>query len=207
MRSIARAFTLLLLCIPAAAFGSPDGKFGQARNGCSSHHFPAASPATRVCIQIPGLPTSSTYAPGQTYDVTVFVDGLGLPPLGILPLGLPVAGFNVEVTKGTLDNSDDLLTNWQETNLGTYEATHTRNGNKTNHWVLKWTSPPSGSGSVTFYLAGLAANGDNVDADDMWNTVQATLSETTSEAAPVDGLFCNPPLPLPQLLPLPVGGR
>ncbi len=199
MKSISRSLIALLLVAPIAAFANPEGRPGKAKTGCNPCHSSTANPVDRVCIAIPGLPAASGYVPDTEYDVTVFVDGLGVPPLGLLPLlGFPVAGYDLEVTGGTLQAIDGL-----STVASLHEATHSTAGNKTNHWTLNWTSPSSGD--VTFYLAAMPVNGDGQAVDDFWNKTEVTLTPASSGSAPVDGLFCNPPLPLPQLLPLPVG--
>ena len=49
-------------------------------------------------------------------------------------------------------------------------------------WVFKWTAPPAGAGTVTFYAAGAACNNDNAVTGDYTYTTTATSMEGAATA-------------------------
>jgi hypothetical protein len=191
--------TLGVVLWASSALAFSGGIFGRSISGCSGPsfgcHSQVAVPTTRVCVA--GLPTDGTFAPGASYELAVFVDGLGLPPAGALQGG-SVAGFNLEVSAGSLASLDEST---QIETVSNRQATHTASGNHQNHWSLVWSAPTTGT--VTMTLAGNAVNGSGSnDQGDLWNTMRKSLA-AGSGGGKGEGLDCNPPLPLPQLLPLP----
>ena len=194
-----RILTLAVLSIPAVALAFSSGYHEKARTGCTGNgcHALVASPTTRVCIE--GLPTDGTYAPGTTYDLNVFVDGAGIPASanGVtgLAFGGRVAGFAFEASAGqvaSLDGSAWIIDS---------AASHTSDGNVQNHWSLRWTAPASGT--VTLWLAGNAVNNSGAaDAGDLWNRMEMDLAPGAGAGAG-EGIYCDPPIPLPQLVPRP----
>jgi hypothetical protein len=118
-----------------------------------------------------------------------------------------VAGFNLEVTAGTLaqasasDPTTQLSCDPTDPSCVPRQLAHTTAGKNQNHWDFVWTAPDSGS--VTLFLAGNAVNaiGSN-DPGDLWNRTSVSLGPGAGEGAG-QGIACMPPIPLPQLLPLP----
>jgi hypothetical protein len=146
-----------------------------------------------VCIV--GLPDDGTYVPNESYPLTLFVDGIGVPPLGIL-IGGNVAGFNLAASAGAVASEDPSVQ--QSGN----ELSHALGGTHQNHWVFTWTAPAGGA--VAIHVAGNAVNGDGTNqGGDLWSRLEVSLSAGAGDGAG-EGLHCNPPLPLPQLLPLPL---
>jgi hypothetical protein len=206
MSRTTRVVLVLTLLAPQLARGYSAGIFDRSTAGCTGNgcHSTVASPTTRVCIS--GLPPDATYVPNTTYSLTVFVDGFGIPPAGLTDPNKNLAGFDLSASAGVLgkDASDSSLrfpVFGESPNLN--QLVHTFTGNKRNHWSLTWTAPASGN--ATLNLAGNAVNGSNAaDSLDLWNTTSVSLTAGAGTGAGT-GIFCNPPIPLPQLVPVPPG--
>lgn len=145
-----------------------------------------------VTITSPNL-TGWEYAPGQTYtiNVTVAQATIGLFALDFEAL-LP-SGANA----GTL-----VITNSTETQIKTV----TVSGNVRNNVVQKldgglttdshtftfnWTAPVSGTGSITFYVAGLACDADGGTSGDETYTSSQVVTEL-AVLAPVANFTGSP---------------
>lgn len=139
----------------------------------------------------------TTYIPGQTDTLVI---GIGSPA------GASRWGFELTVLKnsdntmaGTLAPVADLATQLGTASSGgrTYIG-HRSNGAiapfDTNDgtewgypvggWLVEWTAPGPGSGPVTFYASGIAADGqENAGATD--TTYTATLTVTEQGSSPV----------------------
>lgn len=173
------AAALLLGAGSASAFsGGPlDGLTNAPGEGnCTGCHadFPLNS-GTGV-LDIVDLP--SLYDPDTTYDLTV-------------SLSDPVAqrwGFEMTV----LDDADTFTgalatadANTQVSTGGAFGRTYskhtgagTNNGQTgSNTWTVRWTAPPAGTGDVTFYVAGNAANGNFFTTGDRIYAVALPLQE------------------------------
>ena len=51
-------------------------------------------------------------------------------------------------------------------------------------WGLQWTAPNAGTGTATFSVAGLGANGNGGYSGDSWDTAQYTVAENTPNQPP-----------------------
>ena len=149
------AISLLLLAVSGAnlADANSSGKTGSASSGCGCHATDAMIAPTMT-----GLPT--TYTPGLTYALSWTGSGMSSTGEG---------GFNLDASSGS----------W--TNLGTRvkisngELTHSSDLQRS--WSADWIAPSPGSGTVTFDLAVLYANGANGNSGDNWGTNSWTVSE------------------------------
>lgn len=177
-----------LLAIGLASANS-DGKFDAARTGCGPqagcHGVPGqASPL--VTGRLDGLPEA--YVPGQTYDLSVLVEGG--PP--VLPVAQNQGGFALEVSGGALAAADGAVQTRNST------ATHTEAGNDQRSWAVLWTAPLDGT-DVTFAFSVNAVNGNTVqDPGDEWTMGSATLkasAPTTAAPSNATGNATAPPPP------------
>lgn len=158
-------FKLTLFIIPLLGFmfisfsGGRDNAFssspGDSNNNCTSCHAGTASAENlTVTTDIP----LTGYDFNTEYNITVTNSGGGTRN-----------GFQVTAEK----DSDN-------TKVGTFasggadtkavnnnsRATHTSSGNSQNTWSVKWTSPNSNEGKVTFYAASISGNGNgNTEGD------------------------------------------
>ncbi|MBZ0263137.1 T9SS type A sorting domain-containing protein [bacterium] len=116
------------------------------------------------------------YTPGETYTLEVNLSDPGQQRWGfeltIYDDGNDFAG-EIDVTDNTNTQlNGDFL---KHTGNGTYF------GEQQGTWSFDWTAPAEGTGEVTIYLAGNAANGNFSTSGDYIYTTTSTISE----AAPV----------------------
>ncbi len=165
-----RAYAIILVLVLALSLGSPlsegkeNGKYntvsGQA---CSQCHY-----ATSATPSLTGTPTQ--YSPSQTYSLTMSVNG---GPTG------SEGGFSLNVDKGSFSNAG---TSAKINSGNNKQATHSNSNARS--WTLDWTAPSSGSGTVTFSYAALAANGNGQNTGDAYGTGSKQVSESVSNTAP-----------------------
>ena len=158
MGAVAVLFLLLLLPLGQVNANS-GGKFNSS-NGCGCHGGKGG-----VTAQLTGVPTA--YEAQATYTLTI---GMSTTP--------SIAGFNLDVNRGTLNNGD---ANTQVSSNGR-QATHGYSPGTTS-WTVDWTAPASGSGSVLFKLAVLSGNGNGGTSGDDHNTYSISIAEEVSTNA------------------------
>ena len=179
---------------PAGRTGAPP-----TGNTCiSCHQGTAGTPDGGIFI---GLSTGMTeYVPGQTDTVGVVIGDFGQSRFGF---ELTVLKNSDNTTAGTLANFSDptVYTSIQSSGGRTY-ISHTSNGavapfDPTDGtfwgiptgigWGFEWTAPPAGTGPVTFYVAGVAADGDqSANSTDYTYTNVLTLQEAgTTDIEPL----------------------
>ena len=147
---------ILLSSVSQLAIANSNGKFNSS-NGCNCHGGSAASPT-------PTHTFPTTYSPGQTYSLSIGMNGGVSGSKG---------GFNLQVSDGTLSTGVGIM-NTQVNSAGN-QATHQFPDYRS--WSIEWTAPSSGSGTVTFSLAVMAANGNGNNGGDGWATVSVQSSE------------------------------
>jgi hypothetical protein len=141
-----------------SVWGYSGGRWDRAKTGCECHSL-TADPT--VSVDITGLPAE--YMPGQSYPVTVTVSGGSITAKG---------GFNLEVSSGTLSPNDSNT----QVNLPENQTTHTNSNQRS--WVVNWLAPTSGTGDVTFWVAGNAVNGNGNTGGDGWNLNSYVVPES-----------------------------
>ena len=162
-RGVIVAVTLatLLLLVPAIQ-GYENGVYNQA-SGCGCHSQTGTTPAS---VSISGLPSS--YDVNKLYQLTVSVSG------GVQGSN---GGFSLEVDKGTLSTPQVGFGSVKVNNQGN-SATHGITGSSYRSWSFDWTSPSAGSGTTTFEVAGITANGNGGTSGDRWATNVVQVPET-----------------------------
>lgn len=175
-------FNVIMLSVLAVFFmsnrgGSPGGRSGSTTdNGatCSTNGgCHSASGPSRQDILSTNVP-SNGYAPGSTYDITVNVSDEGTSVWGFEMMaedqnGSPVGAFSNNTQVNSLN--------------GGLRATHkfaSSSANNAQTWVANWTAPTSGTGSVTFYVAAMAANGNGNNRGEKIYIDTISISENTS---------------------------
>ena len=111
-----------------------------------------------------GLPSS--YTPGITYVITWSGSGMSSSGQG---------GFNLDSSSGTWSNLGNRV------KVSNGELTHSNDGQRS--WTADWTAPAVGTGDVTFDLAVLYANGNNMNSNDNWGTNSWTVPEGAAPPA------------------------
>ena len=147
---------ILLSSVSQIAIANSGGKFNSS-GGCNCHGGSAATPTPTH-----NFPTM--YSPGQTYSLNIGMNGGVSGSKG---------GFNLQVSDGTLSTGVGIM-NTQINSAGN-QATHQFPDYRS--WGIEWTAPSAGSGTVTFSLAVLAANGNGNTGGDSWATISIQSSE------------------------------
>lgn len=118
------------------------------------------------------------YSPGVTYDLSVNLSDAGQTrwgfELAVLTSGNNQAGTLVvsdPVNTQLSDNLEPMPDFLKQTSDGTYAGTASAT------WNFQWTAPDVGTGTVTFYVAGNAADQDGGTQGDYIYTVQGTSEE------------------------------
>ena len=175
---------LILLFVAGSTQAVPSGIYGNeaegdtdvAKTGCTCHSGNAIAPDDSVTVMIADVPFQ--YAAGTEYTMKIQI--IGGPEIG----GSASAGFSMRVSNGALgagagyelmvQNGDD-----------TFTLTHTDAGNNPSDrsWMFTWTAPESGSGDITFWLAGNSVNGDGAPTGDAWNRLSFSLGEGEDNGA------------------------
>ena len=137
-----------------------------------------------------------TYVPGQTDTLVIAIGGPGATRWGFELTALKDSDNSAA---GTFAPTADLpIQTASESSGGRFYFGHRSNGAiapfdpndgtewgfPTGGWLVEWTPPAQGSGNVTFYAAGITANGDGLNsaAD---TTYTATYAVTEQGASPV----------------------
>lgn len=189
--TIYRIALLIPLCaflVPALAWsypwGPPDGYAGDPPNflNCTTCHYSFPVNSGDGQLQLLGLPQE--YVPDSTYDFTITLQDTGQSRWGfeltaILANGnqggilQPVDTSMVQISVGA-----DTLRDYLKHTLNGTQA-----GQQSGSWQIQWTAPAVSSGDVSFYMAGNAANRDDLSTGDYIYTISADLPEM------VEGIF------------------
>jgi hypothetical protein len=174
------SFRVVSICIGAFAIfvsasyqEDPDGKAGAtgspgentcAESGCHTGTSVNGGPGN-ISIIAPEL-DGGFYTPGQTYTIQVKVEESGRDLFGL--------GF--EALKSNGDNAGTLVAGndnqIKNKNVGGFQRKNIVHDDNTgasadsHTFTFSWTAPSTDVGTVTFYTAGNAANGDNEDSGD-----------------------------------------
>ncbi len=162
----------------AYSSGPPDGYAGDppAMNNCTACHSTFPVNSGDGTLSLVGLP--ETYVPESTYTFQVTLQDPGQSRWGFELTVIDGAGNQagvLEAVDGTVQISEgpgNQRDYAKQTSSGTF------NGQPSATWTLRWTAPPAGTGPVTFYVAGNAANGN-------FSTSGDYIYTTTLSSAPV----------------------
>jgi len=142
---------VMLISVPSI-HAKEDGISNKSINGCTCHD--GGENNVEVTIDLP-----EEYSSGQTYSLDISV-GADLNGEG---------GFNLDASAGTLSTTD------QNTQIISGEAVHSNSNSRT--WGVDWMAPPQGTGTVTFTLAALLADGNGQKTNDDWGTLSIDIPE------------------------------
>lgn len=185
----------LLAACPAAArsFGPPlrvTGAPGDNPLACTQCHnsFPLNSGKGSVRVVFPG----GSYRPGMTYRLRVEVRDPDQQRWGF-QLSARLASDPANAQAGDLVPTSDLTrvvcgngaakpcTANNQIQLIMHTVPGTRTGIRTGaDFEFDWTAPSAGAGTVSFYVAGNAANGDGTNQGDYIYTSSLTIQEETA---------------------------
>lgn len=177
---------LLLTAIAYASVTGPEARYTGAPGDigtCYNCHDAVTSGINSGAgsVQVNALP--AVYTPGQEYTITVVTQQGGKQRYGFQLTAVDGSGNRA----GTLepDGSDSQL-NSQTGAGGRQYIQHSQtgtlpNGQGNHTWRIRWTAPSADVGTVRFYAAGNAANGDgtNQGQDNIYTALALTESPTT----------------------------
>ncbi|MCH2023722.1 MAG: T9SS type A sorting domain-containing protein [Saprospiraceae bacterium] len=169
--------------------GSPLSTLGGTCATCHSGGLfvPAAS---IIVSDAAGFPVANgMYTPGQTYTITLSVIA---PPTQTIPP--QVAQYGGQLTALTTSNVMAGSFSSPTTGIGgtgtgsqitlSSSVSYLEHNEKSTDGIFNvtWTAPPTGTGDVTIYAAGIAVNGTGSTSGDNVTTATATFIENTSVA-------------------------
>jgi hypothetical protein len=174
---------------PAAKTGAPS------ESACNSCH--SGNSGSQI-FEIVTVPPVTEYVPGNTYNIGVGLDDAGMVRWGFEATVLKDSDNSMAGTFSTL--IDPHVTT--KASGGRTYVCHTTNGvtsasdppdpqdgtwwstvpNGPVAWAFQWTAPPQGTGTVTIYASGVAADGDGDATGDNGYVAQLTLTEGAATA-------------------------
>lgn len=162
---------------PDAGYTNAPGDLGNCTSCHDTFHEPNVGPGS---VRMNGLPL--VYDPGQEYTISITVQQGGRPRFGFQLTALDQNG-NRAGTLATLGGDTQLN---GETGFGGRQyIEHTEpgtfpNGVASRTWQVRWVAPSSDIGTVRFWFAGNAANGDGTNQNDYIYTSNASSDSPTS---------------------------
>ena len=124
-----------------------------------------------------GVP--ATYTPGQDYFIGAAISRAASTRWGFeataLRSGGQMAGSFSDSSNAVGEQTQLGIQYVSQTTLEGFDGTYTDSLGA--GWAFKWTAPPQGSGTVTFYAAGAACNNDNAATGDYTYTTTGTSIE------------------------------
>ena len=162
----------------AGAVGSPGE--GTCWTGC---HNTYAINSGAGSIELRTGTTNNEYIPGQTYSMTFKV---AFPGRSLFGLGVEALN-SANTNAGSFVITDPVHTRTKTSTLtgsvGRISVTHTLNGGANADSMLfnfNWIAPAAGTGNVTFYYCGNAANGTGTSAGDYIYQGSTILTERST---------------------------
>jgi Secretion system C-terminal sorting domain/HYR domain len=150
---------------------------------CASCHGGAGAGSATLTSDIP----AGGFVPGGTYNVSVTVNETGSSLFGLGVEALTTSNTNA----GTLGISDAASTQLKARAVGgvsRQNIVHQLNGGvspNSKTFSFRWTAPTVAAGNVTFYYAGMSANGNgSEDAGDKTYAGSVVFSPQTMAACP-----------------------
>ena len=162
----------------AGRVGSP----GETTCNTSGCHIGNALNAAGGSITI-SAPTLANwqYFPGAVYPISVTVSRAGCPIFGVGFEALRSTGANagtLTAGSGTTLKTATILGNSRTNIVHTLNGGTSSTGSKT--FTFNWTAPAAGTGTVTFYAAGNATNGNGSTSGDFIYTTSQTVTESAT---------------------------
>ncbi len=158
--------------------GAPAGVANDPSGGsltCTSCHNGTAITATTQATITSNIPAAG-YTPGTVYTITATVNYSGRSTFGF-----EISPQNSTGTKlGTLVVTSAATTKMVGNKYITQQQAGTTGTSGTHTWTFNWVAPALGSGSVTFWGAFLAANGNGSSSGDVTYKTSYTVAEAVA---------------------------
>lgn len=161
---------------------------------CSNCHSGGSYGTVTLTIQLFSAGTTNavtSYVAGTLYDLRVTVNHTSGTPVGY---GFQLTTFRQSPSTPLGDTYSNLASNVKKKTItsGTYNGrTYCEHNGVTSNNVfnMSWTAPAAGTGTVVFYAAGNAVNGNNSDSQD--KAGNSSLTVTEQQALSVSGTVTN----------------
>jgi hypothetical protein len=154
-------------------------------NSCHNSFALNSGPGS-ITISAAGM-TNNQYVPGQVYNMTVTVAQTGVGLFGFDTEALLASNNNA----GTFTVTDAVSTRIKTITVSGVvrnNMTHKLNGGASSgskNFTFNWTAPAAGSGNVTFYFSGVAANASgNNQGDYVYNSSQVFTESCATPSQP-----------------------
>ena len=182
MKRFAIAFFALLTTVSmsfAYSSGPPQGRAGDppGNSNCTACHSSFGVNSGDGSLSITDI---MEYEPGETYDLTVSLSDNGQSRWGFQ--AIPKDGSNA--TAGAIVISDGTNTQANGDYINHTSAGTNAGSTTGNSWNFQWTAPSAGTGDVTFYVAGNAANNNSSTSGDYIYTISMTIPEAAGGGEP-----------------------
>ena len=139
-----------------------------AKQGCLCHSGAADNSVQVILDKVP-----YAWNAGETYEFHLQLIG---GPEG----GTYTAGFSMSVSVGELAGIN--LQNWNDSST-TLTHTDASASQDDRSWLLTWTAPAAGEGSVNFWITGNSVSGEGQNGpDDKWNQLLFALPEGDADS-------------------------
>ena len=196
------SFILAVASLPfIAGVQNPTGKAGYTsspgENNCTNCHNTYNANAGAGSVSITSDMVNWQYTPGTQYTINVTVAYTGKSNWGmgfeaLLPSG--ANGGTLAAGTGTTLKNATVGGNSRRNVCQSSMAT----GSNSKTFTFHWTAPVAGTGNVTFYAVGLAANGTGNENGDYVYTTSQAITEAPAGVAEMEvkaleiNLFPNP---------------
>jgi len=185
--------TVAVSSVLAWSSGPPDGRTGApGESTCVACHDDFALNSGTGTLTVSGI--GATYEPGQVYDLAVSLADPDASRWGFEFTMLNGAGVSVGALESIDANTQTSTAGdrvyGKQTSTGTQLGTTEQAG-----WTMRWTAPGAGTGDVSIYLAGNAANGDFTNDDDRIYAISQAFAENDISAAPLPAVAAARLLP------------
>lgn len=165
---------------PVASTNAPGENTCYGSPACHSG-TPNAGPGFAEVTVMGGVPPGNLYVPGQTYtmmpyqvDTAMLKGGFQVVALLSDNNGAGAATITMPMnTQVDLDNGKEYV---GQTGMGAVKPIMAN----MHDWMYDWQAPPAGSGTVIFYAAFIAADGDSTPSGDNIYTDTLVLYEDTT---------------------------
>lgn len=188
--AIATGVALMATQIQASSNGRSNLTGGAGQSTCSNCHGSAGAGGS---VALTGDIPAAGYTPGTTYHMTATVTYSGRSCFGIDLIALNSSNASTGTITVTDATYTKTVTSASKVNL------EQKMPKPTGTFSFDWTAPAAGTGNVTFYFAGLAANGNGTDdSGDYTYTGNKMVAEYVAPASGIEtiaataSVFPNP---------------
>ena len=144
---------------------------------CSQCHSGGGAATASIEILDPSTNEAVTsYMPGNEYIIRMLVESSDAIEFGAQGTAIDANGDNA----GTFTNPSG---NTQLEDVGGRHIVEHNSASATNAFEATWTAPATGMGTVSFYMSGVAANGNSTSQGDRYAGASLDLTEATSDVA------------------------